>query len=161
MFSQQHPGGSQLVSDLWGKDASHLFPRLPPSQLPSFCVDESKTDFLTRNSSPICDTSIEHCHSMVIGRKAVRDRFFSYSAGKTKVSQDDLNAMQWIQINDSIYNVTTYVESLRNKVHIDSDPDHPNAFLYRPMHDMILARLNGDATDFYHSVFDTDTMKEQ
>lgn len=162
-YMNRHPGGSQVMSDYWGQDASALFPRIPFGRLPHFCIDPSKTTFLETNLELTCETTDDsQCHKTLLGPKAVQSHFGASKVGDRVLTPEMLENMLWIQIGNSIYNVTSYVNGLKSDQGIVPNPSHPNAFLYRPVHEMIVGRLNQDATDLYNNLFfSTKTIQEE
>ena len=169
-YIDHHPGGRQGILDFLGNDASKLFPRLPPNQLPAFCLDITKTEYLSENQEPVCTLLDEidrltgvPCHDWLVGKREVQKYFEPYQTAKLVIPTWELgkNGMQWITIDKNIYNVTQYVDGLRhNKTGvINEDPAGPNAYLYKSLHLLIVNALNQDATELYHDLFDTSDFK--
>ena len=168
-FGKRHPGGPQAIANFVGEDATSLFPRTPPSQLPAFCLDLSKTEYLTQHQTPECDIPEEYlakgavCHDSLVGKGSVDNRFKTLKKGDIVMPDSAIGAddMQWIVIDKNIYNVTQYVDGLRhNRTNvISTDPSHPNAYLLEALHLMIVHKLNQDATAVYNDVFSNDDYK--
>ena len=133
-YSQRHPGGSKSLEMYMGKDASSLFPRLPPTELPPTCLnmmmsDESvfnETNSLMLQNITCSGVSPEDelrygmpCHTTVVGRDQLTDKLGEYEEGDFVIPGYDLQSTglpdgaQFIQIEDRIYNVTQYVDRLR------------------------------------------------
>ena len=170
-FMNRHPGGIQGIAKFLGNDATKLFPRLPPANLPQYCLsqDSAKVSYLVQNSVPSCPllTTVDklqglQCHDTLLGPRDVQSQLATYHAGDLVIPSWRLgeNGMQWVQIDKTIYNVTQYIDGLKEDVtHVTDDPAHPNAFLYEPLHRLIVNLVNKDATGVYNDLFETDQYK--
>jgi hypothetical protein len=121
-YVNRHPGGRDGILDFLGNDATKLFPRTPPNQLPAFCLDTSKTEYLSEHQTPHCPliTDLDKltdvpCHDWVVGKRTVEDQFRSYREADLVIPnwQRGADGMRWLQIGKNIYNVTQYVDGLR------------------------------------------------
>lgn len=166
-FESKHPGGAQTIRDYRGKDASKLFPRLPIGWLPEYCMNGNKTNYIKANFiEPVCDFTTEDlednpfCHVNQAGLDGVRRLLSDYREAVLVVPQWDLgkDEQQWIRIDKNIYNVTQYIDSLRDPAtrRIDRSPDHPNALINQNLHLVIVNKLNQDATSVFYDVFQDD-----
>jgi len=166
-YINRHPGGQQAILDFLGNDASRIFPRLPPAYLPDFCLNLNKTDFLATHNTPTCHkmtirdfVDSFHCHEYVTGVSAVHNKFRQNKVGDLLIPRWDLgkHGMQWIVIDQYVYNITQYVDGLiDNKTGVvTSDPKHPSAYLHPELHLLIMSKRNMDATNEYHKLFGTD-----
>lgn len=166
-YVDRHPGGQNGILQFLGNDASRLFPRSPPAQLPAFCLNTTKNEYLASNGEPTCTQRIPlddlrkiPCHTQLVGVDEVREQFKDHVAGELVIPQWELgqNGMQYILIKNKIYNVTQYVSNLwDNTTNTISDSlDHPNAYLFGQLHRLIMIQLNKDATEVYYDLFDTD-----
>jgi len=172
-YINKHPGGQQSILVFLATDASRIFPRLPLRDLPDFCLDTNKVDFLATHNAPSCpemtnnDVLVDKmpCHTTVAGVSAVYNKFKEDKVGDLVVPRWDLgkHSMQYIVIDLTVYNITQYMDGLiDNKTGImTSDPDHPAAYLHPELHRLIMLRRNADATSEYHMFFDTDRFLRQ
>lgn len=62
-------------------------------------------------------------------------------------TQDDLMGtdMHWVMIDGRIYNVTQYVESLKNPLSLKIEKDSENAYLHPSLTTLIVHKLYEDA----------------
>lgn len=119
-FFNKHPGGSSVLTEFLGQDASKLFQRTPPQELPSLCLNLNKTDSIYKERDQCPELTEEdklmgfHCH-LGRGVSQIHDVLNEYEIGNFLVSPWELGAdgMKWIQIRDKIYNVTQYIDGLR------------------------------------------------
>ena len=158
-FIHQHPGGVQGVARYLGSDASHLFARAPPITLPEACLDLTKTNYLNQHANPECPLADDNaCHRSYpsLGLLDVAMRPF-HRGFLTLRANDFQDGMQWIQIHNKIYNVTQYLDGLRENVDQLSDgPNHPNAFLFAPLHRFVVNFANQDGTEVFDKYFRRD-----
>lgn len=166
-FETRHPGGAETIRDYHGKDASHRFPRLPMGWLPDECMNTNKTEYIKATFiEPVCDLSTDEleentfCHTNQAGLDSVRRLLSDYREGALVVPQWELgkDEQQWIRIDKNIYNVTQYVDSIRDPAtrRINTSPDHPNALLNQQLHLVLVNKLNQDATSVFYDVFQDD-----
>lgn len=120
-YVDRHLGGRDGIIQFLGNDATKLFPRLPPVQLPNFCLNLKKGQYFTDNRDPVCteftdlDTVTNlRCHDSLVGLGVVRKYMEDYKTGDLVIPRWQLgnNGMQWIRVGKSIYNVTQYVNGL-------------------------------------------------
>jgi len=121
-FLERHPGGRVALDQYLGEDASHLFPRLSPIQLPEACLDLEAYESGEGNALHECPFLPEievgvdaYCHDSLVGVDAAQMALSEYKARDVFISESQLGAdgRLWIQINDKLYNVTKYIERLR------------------------------------------------
>ncbi len=166
-YESQHPGGADTIRAYRGEDASNRFPRLPMGWMPEYCMNSNKTDYIKANFiTPECVLSTEEteedpfCHVNTAGLDSVRNLLSDYREGVVVVPQWDLGKeeQQWIRIDKNIYNVTQYVDSLRDPAtrRIVTSPSHPNALLNENLHLVLVNKLNQDATSVFYDVFQDD-----
>jgi hypothetical protein len=167
-FVNLHPGGMDSIRYFMGQDGSRLFPRLPPSVLPEICLNLD----ITQDSAPVCTdlTTVDTlrnvlCHQSTVGlysNSSVWSRLESYFAGDL-VFEDyqfrengfgDENR-QYILIDTSVYDVTSYIDPLRDDRTgvVSADPNHQSAYLDKSLHLLIVNKVNEDATELYHEIF--------
>ena len=159
-YINKHPGGNDGILDFLGHDASKLFPRLPPSKLPSVCLNPNKN--ITNFENTTCNEFSEldnlvglPCHDWVVGRDAINYFFGDYEKGILAYAGSELgdSGMKWIQIYNNIYDVTQYVDAMQNNRTLKIEKDHENAYLDEVLNGMILNKLNQDATQVYEDLF--------
>jgi len=172
-FINLHPGGQQAVLDFLGNDATRLFPRLPPSYLPEFCLNTNKSDYLATHDEQVCtemttvDTFLKKipCHSSMAGIRSIDEKFKQDKVGDLVVPRSELkeNIMQYMVIDTKIYNITQYVNNFfDNRTGlIIADIDHPAAYLHPDLHNLVMVQRNTDATHAYHKMFGTDRQLKQ
>jgi len=167
-FIKKHPGGQQAILDFLNNDASRIFPRVPPTNLPDFCLNTDKTDYLATHKTPICsemtikDTLVDKipCHVSVTSVSAVYNKFKKDKVGDLVVPRRDLDTrgMLHIIIDLVVYNITQYLDGLIDNATgiMDLDLDHPAAYLLPELHQFIMMGRNADATSAYYRSFGTD-----
>ena len=137
----------------------------------TYCLNTTKTDYLARTQIPHCPqlTGIDAlkgrlCHDWLVGTFRIEEQIRGYREAKLVVSSWDLgkDKMKWVRINKNVYNVTQYINGLRNSKTqtIDKDHSHPNAYLYKQLHLLIFYSLGPNATELYNELFDTDKYLE-
>jgi len=158
-----HPIGVEL--DVHRQDVTHLFPRTTPNQLPEFCLNMDRN--WTSSSAPVCDDNENdnndaYCHESVVGKRQVDALLEQYRQGDVVLPpgslSDDESMSSWIRIGWSLYNVTQYMDGLRDPIThaVDKSVDHPNAYLSPALHLMIVHKVNEDATDVYANLFGSE-----
>jgi len=169
-FVNSHPGGTKGIRDYLGNDASHLFPRLPPAFLPPICVDASKSEYLSTHTTPHCPLLSREerlidvsCHDQLVGVSAIRDYFGPEHEARLVIPSWRLgeNGMKWIRVDKTIYNVTSYIDGLRNNrtTVLDESHDNPNAFLMEKLHEFIVTTVNSDATAVWNELFPSEDIR--
>jgi len=178
-----HPegiNGTRGTKLMKGKDATKLFPRVPIGLLPQYCKNSNKlakgyyNDLVTPNCSQLTPENITaglHCHTRVIGKQSADNAFKKYRQGTVVMPTWDLasrQGMEWIRIGKSIYNVTEYINALRDPetLAIDTGSDHPHAYLNEKLHQIVVNKRAQDATDLFNLYFpisanDTDGIADQ
>lgn len=159
----KHPGGIDNILAFLGKDASKLFPRPAPATLPPACLNPEKFKDHTRNSTiPECTHFTKEdvlagltCHDFAAGINGTRKYLDPYKRGILAFSGAELDHAHgnWIVIYDRVYNVTDYVNAVKNELSFLIEEDHENAFLAPTLNSMILNKLNQDATELYETLF--------
>lgn len=161
-YADAHPGGDQ-IRDLVASDASKLFPRRPAGRLPSVCTDREKD--LPRD--PSCDefTALDvlvglQCHTTMVGFGGVDEKMGGYERGVLAHRPRDLEAdpftKDWIVVYGRVYNVTSYVESIRDEVTGKIDVESENAYLSEDLNSLIVNKMGQDATMVYEALYDDD-----
>ena len=137
-FVDVHPGGAATLEKYFGIDASRLFARLPPTELPSFCLSDrlNETVFNAKNSLGLqdlhCSVTDEElfqfgdgaCHSSFAGTDEFNNRLGEYQKGILVIPEWDIgprglpDGSQVIIIDKAVYNVTRYVDGLRYVIHL-------------------------------------------
>jgi hypothetical protein len=172
-YLSRHPGGSDAIRNIMGQDGSRLFPRLPPGGLPELClnVDNPKS----KDENPVCSDLMTEdelrkvpCHLSSVGVQSIWSKLEPYAAGDLvfedfRFREDGFGDQrrQYIVIDTSVYDVTSYVTPLRDDRTgvISDDPNHGSAYLYRSLHLLIVNKLNEDATELYYDVFQNEDYK--
>lgn len=134
-FIDVHPGGSAVIRNYRGYDASRLFARLPPTELPSHCLSNhlNASVFNETNSlelqnitckPPSAEEKLRYgddgaCHTTVVGRERMDELLGQYHTGDLVIPEWLLgpsglpDGTQYIMIDQSIYNVTKYLDQLK------------------------------------------------
>jgi len=172
----RHPGGVDGIVDFLGKDASKVFPRAPPVTLPQKCLDMEKVDSYSLNvegpennfTNPTCAefTDLDvllgiTCHTFASGSKGVNKFLGDFQRGELSHTSVGLGAdgIQWFSIYDRVYDVTTYVDAIRENTEptLDGEEDNldnnPAAYLTPTLNKVIMNSLGGDGTDLYEALF--------
>ena len=162
---ERHPTGPAGIEAFLHDDASRLFPRLPPAALPAYCTNPSKiaaTESL-QSKTPICseftDEDIKNglpCHDFVAGRNATLKFMGEFHQGQQ--AHDEAALLDsaftfWVSIHESVYNVTDYINSIRNEQTKQIEKDHPLAYLEQKLNNLVINKLNEDATELFVSLF--------
>lgn len=132
-FVDLHPGGRTSLERYFGLDASGLFARLPPTELPSYCLSDrlNETVFNETNSLGLQDIQCApteqeifqygdaSCHSSFYGIEAINEKLGEYEEGKLVIPGWDIgptglkDGTQVVIIESTVYNVTQYIDGLR------------------------------------------------
>lgn len=156
-----HPGDDGL-RDFVAKDASKVFPRRPPGRLPSRCVNRLKP--LPREAD--CDDFDEvdrlvglHCHTDAVGFRGVDRAMGDYEKGvlahRPRELQNDVHT-EWLSIYGRVYNVTKYIDSIKDELSREIDPDSDNAYLSDDLNKLLINTRGEDATAIYEALYDDD-----
>mmetsp|Transcript_10251 Transcript_10251/g.29218 ORF Transcript_10251/g.29218 Transcript_10251/m.29218 type:complete len:2089 (+) Transcript_10251:609-6875(+) len=171
-YIDKHPGGSENIRYIIGQDASRIFPRLPTGNLPEMCLNLDNPKSL--NLVPSCDelTQVDklrdvRCHLELVGMTAIRDKMQHYLAGDLVYKDYHFNEngflgdREYILIDSSVYDVTTYLSALKDNTTgvISQDSDHPGAYLVNSLHSLIINKVNEDATELFNDVFTNDEFR--
>jgi len=159
-YANAHPGGDQ-IRDLIAKDASKVFPRRPAGSLPSACINREKE--LSREAT--CDDFDEvdqlvklHCHSSVGFRgidKAMGDYEKGVFAHRIQSLKNDEHT-EWLTIFDRVYNVTKYINSIKDDVTGEIDVESENAYLSDDLNSLLVNKRGQDATLVYEALYEDD-----
>jgi len=172
----RHPGGIDGIVDFLGKDASKVFPRAPPVQLPQKCLDMQKVEDYSLNvegpennfTNPTCASFSDldvllgiTCHTFAAGSKGVNKFLGDFERGELSHTTVGLNAdgIHWFAIYDRVYDVTTYVNAIRQNQEPTLDGQEPSldtnpaAYLTPTLNKVIMNSLGADATDLYEALF--------
>jgi cytochrome b involved in lipid metabolism len=134
-FMDVHPGGSVVLADFRGVDASRLFARLPPTELPAYCLSDhlNASVFNETNSlglqnitcqPPTADEILLYgeegnCHTTFAGRESMDEKLGQYQEGELVIAGWDRgptglpDGTQVILIDEVFYNVTKYLDQIR------------------------------------------------
>ena len=173
----RHPGGVDGIVDFLGKDASKVFPRAPPVTLPQKCLDMEKVESYGLNiegaennfTNPTCSSFSElavllgiTCHTFAAGSTGVNKFLADFRRVQLSHTTVGLNGdpeMKWIAIYDRVYDVSTYVDAIRENQEPAVDGEEPSldhnpaAYLTPTLNKVIMNSLNADATDLYEALF--------
>ena len=172
----RHPGGVDGIVDFLGKDASKVFPRAPPVQLPQKCLDMVKVEAYSLNvegpmnnfTNPTCAEFTEldmllgiTCHTFAAGSQGVNKFLGDFNRGELSHTTPGLNELgiHWFSIYDRVYDVTTYVDAIRENQEPVTGGGEPNldnnpaAYLTPTLNKVIMNSLGGDATGLYEALF--------
>ena len=165
---ERHPGGPGGVEAFLHDDASRMFPRMPPALLPPMCVNaakmESNPDLQVKK--PTCANFNSEdlknglpCHDFVTGMNATAKFLGEFEKGVLAHDGAELIASPftfWVSIHDRVYNVTDYVNNIRNEQTKQIEKDHPMAYLEPTLNNLVINKLNEDATELFLSVYPDD-----
>lgn len=166
----KHPGGIDGILRYLGKDASKLFPRAPPATLPHSCLNLDKIIGTPLNdTTPVCDDFTKEdilsglpCHDFATGINGTNKYLKEYERGVLAYSGPDLEFSPGylITIYDRVYNVTDYINNIKNELSFLIEEDHENAFLDPTLNSLVINKANQDATELYEALFvGNDTLK--
>ena len=142
-YISEHPGGSVVMTEYLGKDASLFFKRRPPKDLPSYCLnpdtynDTLEFDCLSNNLLTDVDFRFKHCHSLdSLGE------FPDLKTGELAYGSRDLSEQpgKWMIIFDRIYNTTEYI-------------DKKYDYLVPELHSLVVNKEKEDATEIYQELY--------
>lgn len=159
-----HPGGEDSMKQFIGKDASKVFPRRPPGRLPSQCINGEKEELASRD--PTCDEFDDvdrlvnlQCHTSSVGFRGINKALGEYERGVLAHRPSNLEFdvhTEWLIIYNRVYNVTRYIDSLKDEVTGKIDPESDNAYLNDDLNSLILNKRGQDATAVYEALYDDD-----
>lgn len=164
----RHPTGPQGIEAFLNDEASHMFPRTPPAALPSWCLNQAKLQESERlqSSDPVCEDFSEEdkkngltCHTFLTGVNATAKYMGEYEKGVLAHDGSILAESPftfWVSIHERVYNVTRYINDIRNEYTKQIEKDHPNAYLEPTLNNLIVNKLNEDATELFLSVYPDD-----
>lgn len=160
-YANVHPGGDQ-IRDLIAKDASKVFPRRPAGLLPSVCLNREKE----LSTEPVCDKFDEvdqlvklHCHSSV-GFSGLDKAMGQYERGLFAHRPQNLKNdkhTEWLIIHNRVYNVTKYIDSIKDDQSGEIDAESENAYLSKDLNSLIINKRGEDATMVYEALYADDT----
>ena len=138
-----------------------MFPRIPPVALPDMCKNMAKFEASEelRSPDPVCkDMTAEDkkngipCHTFVTGMNATAKYMGEFEQGVQAHAGPTLSESPftfWVSIKDRVYNVTEYVNSIRNEQTKQIEKDHPMAYLEPTLNNLVINKLNEDATELF------------
>ena len=160
-YMDVHPGGDQ-IQQVIGRDASKYFPRRPVGRLPNVCINSD----IELSTTPVCDEFDDldelmktHCHTSSVGYSGLEKSFGNYERGTLahrKVNLQNRPDTDWIMIYNRIYNVTRYIEGLRDEVTDEIDTKSENAYLSKDLTRLVINKRGQDATKVYEALFSND-----
>jgi len=166
----RHPTGPAGVEAYLHDDASRMFPRIPPVALPDNCknmVKFAESEEL-RSAEPVCSSMTAEdkkngipCHYFVTGMNATAKYLGEFEQGVQAHAGPALSESPftfWVSIHDRVYNVTDYVNSIRNEQTKQIEKDHPMAYLEPTLNNLVINKLNEDATELFLSVYPDDSL---
>jgi len=165
------PAGMELLNILKAfehDDASRMFPRTPPAVLPDMCLNKAKFEDNEelQTTDPVClDFTDEDrknglpCFTFITGVEARNKYLGEYVAGD--LAHDGAVLLEspftfWVSIHERVYNVTRYVNDIRNVQTKQIEKDHPMAYLEPTLNNLVINKLNEDATELFMSVYPDD-----
>jgi len=155
-----HPGGDQ-INQVIGKDASKYFPRRPVGKLPSVCLNNA----VELSTTPECDEfddldkRVSHCHTSAVGYSGIDKSFGNYERGTLAHRVTDLKNRpdtEWIMVYNRIYNVTRYIDGLKDKDTGKIDASSDNAYLSKDLTSLLINKRGQDASMIYEALFSND-----
>jgi chitin synthase len=163
----RHPTGPQGIEAFLHDDASRMFPRIPPALLPPMCLNMAKFEDneVLQNKEPTCSFTEEDkknglpCHTFVTGMNETAKYLGEFEKGVLAYDGAVLLASPytyWVSINERVYNVTEYVNNIRNEQTKQIEKDHPMAYLEPTLNNLVINKLNEDATELFLSVYPDD-----
>jgi len=165
---ERHPTGPAGIEAFLHDDASRMFPRMPATMLPDMCLNRAKFEDNEKLQStiPTCDAMTDEdkkyglpCHDFVTGINATSKYMGEFEKGV--LAHDGAVLLDspftfWVSINERVYNVTEYVNDIRNEQTKQIEKDHPNAYLEPTLNNLVINKLNEDATELFLSVYPDD-----
>ena len=165
---ERHPTGPERVEAFLHDDASRMFPRVPPALLPDICLNTAKFENNPelQSKQPECNAMNAEdlknglpCHEFVTGVNATAKYMGEFEVGV--LAHDGAVLLEspftfWVSIHDRVYNVTEYVNDIRNEQTKQIEKDHPNAYLEPTLNNLVINKLNEDATELFLSVYPDD-----
>jgi chitin synthase len=165
---ERHPTGPQGIEAFLHDDASRMFPRMPPALLPDMCLNKAKFEEseALQSKEPSCEDFTPEdlknglpCHTFVTGTNATAKYMGEFEKGV--LAHDGAVLLEspftfWVSIHDRVYNVTKYVNDIRNEQTKQIEKDHPNAYLEPTLNNLVINKLNEDATELFLSVYPDD-----
>jgi hypothetical protein len=99
------------------------------------------------------------CHTFVTGMNATDKYMGEFEQGVQAHAGPSLTGSPftfWVSIHNRVYNVTDYVNSIRNEQTKQIEKDHPMAYLEPTLNNLVVNKLNEDATELFLSVYPDD-----
>ena len=167
---ERHPTGPAGIEAFLHDDASRMFPRIPPVALPDMCKNMAKFEESEelQSTDPVCkDMTAEDkkngipCHTFVTGMNATAKYMGEFEQGVQAHAGPSLSESPftfWVSIHDRVYNVTDYVNNIRNEQTKQIEKDHPMAYLEPTLNNLVINKLNEDATELFLSVYPDDSV---
>mmetsp|Transcript_20947 Transcript_20947/g.50453 ORF Transcript_20947/g.50453 Transcript_20947/m.50453 type:complete len:1222 (+) Transcript_20947:51-3716(+) len=165
---ERHPTGPAGIEAFLNDDASRMFPRTPVAMLPDMCLNKDKLvgNEELQSTQPECkDFTAEDkknglpCHNFVTGINATNKYMGEFEKGVLAHDGSvllDSPFTFWVSIHDRVYNVTEYVNDIRNQQTKQIEKDHPMAYLEPTLNNLVINKLNEDATELFLSVYPDD-----
>eukprot|EP00984_Skeletonema_dohrnii_P021803 scaffold10974_cov207-Skeletonema_dohrnii-CCMP3373.AAC.8 len=165
---ERHPTGPAGVEAFLHDDASRMFPRIPPVALPDMCKNMAKFEESEelRSAEPVCSGMTAEdkkngipCHTFVTGMNSTAKYMGEFEQGVQAHAGPALSESPftfWVSIHNRVYNVTDYVNSIRNEQTKQIEKDHPMAYLEPTLNNLVINKLNEDATELFLSVYPDD-----
>lgn len=164
----KHPGGPAGIEAFLNDDASRMFPRLPPALLPPMCLNKAKIEESEelQSTDKVCAQMTDEdkkngvpCHTFVTGINETAKYMGEFEKGV--LAHDGGVLLEspftfWVSIHDRVYNVTDYVNNIRNDQTKQIEKDHPMAYLEPTLNNLVINKLNEDATELFLSVYPDD-----
>eukprot|EP00986_Skeletonema_menzelii_P010559 scaffold5178_cov141-Skeletonema_menzelii.AAC.6 len=160
-YMDVHPGGDQ-IQQVIGADASKYFPRRPVGRLPSVCTNSA----IELSTTPECDEFDDldklvksHCHTSSVGFSGINKSFGNFEKGTLAHRLTNLkNSVDtdWIMVYNRIYNVTRYIDGIKDEVTGEIDAKSENAYLSKDLTSLLINKRGQDATKVYEALFSND-----
>ncbi|KAL7546674.1 hypothetical protein ACHAWF_010977 [Thalassiosira exigua] len=156
-----HPGGDQ-IREWIAQDASKVFPRRPAGYVPSVCINREKDlpqDLACDDFTDLDRLVGLHCHTNSVGFKGVKASMGAYERGSLAHRGGDLENdphTEWMIVKNRVYNVTSYVDSIRDEVTGEIDTGSAKAYLSDDLNSLIVNKRGQDATIVYGALYDDD-----
>jgi len=165
---ERHPKGPEGIEAFLHDDASRMFPRMPIALLPDMCLNKAKFEDneVLQSTEKVCDEFTAEdkkngltCHTFITGVEETAKYMGEYEKGVLAHDGSvllDSPFTFWVSIHDRVYNVTEYVNNIRNDQTKQIEKDHAMAYLEPTLNNLVINKLNEDATELFLSVYPND-----
>eukprot|EP00804_Cyclotella_cryptica_P030102 CCRYP_009519-RA/>CCRYP_009519-RA protein AED:0.07 eAED:0.07 QI:508/0.5/0.33/1/0.5/0.66/3/0/1145 len=160
----RHPTGPQGIEAFLHDDASSMFPRIPPALLPPMCLNTAKIENneALQNKEPICSDFTDEdkknglpCHTFVTGINETAKYLGEFERVCWLTTAQSCSRLLTLTGSPLMIECTTSPSTLITFTK-QIEKDHPMAYLEPTLNNLVINKLNEDATELFLSVYPDD-----